>query len=201
MSSGTHTLIHPPVRVDWHGNETRYPTLEEPLGAARTRHRNNGKPRFPIDIQHRWQPVHPARPEQPISLLSDIEQRKSPNNRKCVGPVRHFKFVAPIGNITERGEVAERSKAHAWNACRRETASRVRIPVSPPAASKRYESLAVVGRSRDSMRFGDHASLSNGRGVTRKTPKIIAAKADQTHAVWVSPNIAIPQNTPHRVTR
>ena len=30
------------------------------------------------------------------------------------------------------GEVAEWSKAHAWNACRRETVSRVRIPVSPP---------------------------------------------------------------------
>ena len=28
--------------------------------------------------------------------------------------------------------MAERSKAHAWNACRRATVSRVRIPVSPP---------------------------------------------------------------------
>ena len=30
------------------------------------------------------------------------------------------------------GEVAEWSKAHAWKVCRRETVSRVRIPVSPP---------------------------------------------------------------------
>ena len=30
------------------------------------------------------------------------------------------------------GEVAEWSKAHAWNACRRATVSRVRIPLSPP---------------------------------------------------------------------
>ena len=30
------------------------------------------------------------------------------------------------------GEVAEWSKAHAWNACRRATVSRVRIPPSPP---------------------------------------------------------------------
>src|SRR5262249_41245311 len=31
-----------------------------------------------------------------------------------------------------QGEVAEWSKAHAWNACRRATVSRVRIPPSPP---------------------------------------------------------------------
>ena len=30
------------------------------------------------------------------------------------------------------GEVAERLKAHAWKACKRETVSRVRIPFSPP---------------------------------------------------------------------
>ena len=30
------------------------------------------------------------------------------------------------------GEVAEWSKAHAWKVCRRETVSRVRIPLSPP---------------------------------------------------------------------
>ena len=31
-----------------------------------------------------------------------------------------------------KGQVAEWSKAHAWNACRRETVSRVRIPLCPP---------------------------------------------------------------------
>jgi hypothetical protein len=30
------------------------------------------------------------------------------------------------------GSVAEWSKAHAWKVCRRETVSRVRIPVGPP---------------------------------------------------------------------
>ncbi len=30
------------------------------------------------------------------------------------------------------GAVAEWSKAHAWKVCRRETVSRVRIPVAPP---------------------------------------------------------------------
>ena len=30
------------------------------------------------------------------------------------------------------GEVAEWLKAHAWKACKRETVSRVRIPLSPP---------------------------------------------------------------------
>ena len=32
------------------------------------------------------------------------------------------------------GEVAERSKAHDWKSCIRETVSRVRIPLSPPSA-------------------------------------------------------------------
>ncbi len=31
------------------------------------------------------------------------------------------------------GQVAEWSKAHAWKVCRRETVSRVRIPVCPPS--------------------------------------------------------------------
>lgn len=39
--------------------------------------------------------------------------------------------------------MAEWSKAHAWNACRRETVSRVRIPVSPP-----YGRPALDGQSR-----------------------------------------------------
>ena len=34
--------------------------------------------------------------------------------------------------IRHAGEVAEWSKAHAWKVCRRETVSRVRIPLSPP---------------------------------------------------------------------
>lgn len=37
---------------------------------------------------------------------------------------------APAGTCC--GEVAEWLKAHAWNACIRETVSRVRIPLSPP---------------------------------------------------------------------
>ena len=47
--------------------------------------------------------------------------------RACV-PVL-FGYIAPT---LWYGEVAEWSKAHAWNACRRVTVSRVRIPVSPP---------------------------------------------------------------------
>src|SRR6056297_2364401 len=39
---------------------------------------------------------------------------------------------APLRLEGRNGEVAEWSKAHAWKACRRETVSRVRIPVSPP---------------------------------------------------------------------
>src|SRR5919108_4253585 len=40
------------------------------------------------------------------------------------------------------GEVAEWFKAHAWNACIRETVSGVRIPLSPPVATKTGNALA-----------------------------------------------------------
>lgn len=38
-----------------------------------------------------------------------------------------------FGSSGASGEVAEWLKAHAWKVCRRETVSRVRIPLSPPA--------------------------------------------------------------------
>jgi hypothetical protein len=37
-----------------------------------------------------------------------------------------------VGLNPAYGQVAEWSKAHAWKVCRRETVSRVRIPVCPP---------------------------------------------------------------------
>jgi hypothetical protein len=40
------------------------------------------------------------------------------------------------GQKDAHGEVAEWLKAHAWKACIRETVSRVRIPLSPPAGRK-----------------------------------------------------------------
>jgi hypothetical protein len=43
--------------------------------------------------------------------------------------------------------VAEWSKAHAWKVCRRETVSRVRIPVSPPLALEKRFFRTVFGRS------------------------------------------------------
>ncbi len=58
----------------------------------------------------------------------------------CFQP--RISHAALAGGLTDSidcgcGEVAEWSKAHAWNACRRETVSRVRIPVSPPLAIAR----------------------------------------------------------------
>ena len=41
------------------------------------------------------------------------------------------------GYTAPNGAVAEWSKAHAWKVCRRETVSRVRIPVAPPASENR----------------------------------------------------------------
>lgn len=51
-------------------------------------------------------------------------------NRACpriICPVRR-----PLNRAAVCGEVAERSKAHAWKVCIRESVSRVRIPFSPP---------------------------------------------------------------------
>ena len=46
---------------------------------------------------------------------------------------RNFKRVfRKIILILLIGEMAEWLKAHAWKACKRETVSRVRIPLSPP---------------------------------------------------------------------
>lgn len=47
-----------------------------------------------------------------------------------MSPVRGWRCLP-----RRRGEVAEWLKAHAWNACIRETVSRVRIPLSPPFAA------------------------------------------------------------------
>ncbi len=43
-------------------------------------------------------------------------------------------FLLKTRAETRFGEVAEWLKAHAWKACIRETVSRVRIPLSPPAS-------------------------------------------------------------------
>ena len=53
------------------------------------------------------------------------------------------------------GQVAEWSKAHAWNACRRATVSRVRIPLCPPFwntnanAVRRFRALRCSRHSQE----------------------------------------------------
>jgi hypothetical protein len=66
---------------------------------------------------------------------------------------------APAGTCC--GEVAEWLKAHAWNACMRETVSRVRIPLSPPyyldfcrKIQCRYVSPAVKPVIKRTPRYG-----------------------------------------------
>ncbi len=52
--------------------------------------------------------------------------------RTAAPPPDGLQCSASHGKSGSSGEVAEWSKAHAWKVCRRETVSRVRIPVSPP---------------------------------------------------------------------
>jgi hypothetical protein len=68
-----------------------------------------------------------------VNQRFDFRGLLEPRGRSAI--VRHF----------FQGEVAEWSKAHAWNACRRATVSRVRIPPSPPADG---QNQAVAGDSR-----------------------------------------------------
>ena len=57
------------------------------------------------------------------------------------------------------GEVAEWLKAHAWNACVRETVPWVRIPLSPPASN-----VLILN---DKYRFQDAQNPVNGGGCER----------------------------------
>ena len=54
-----------------------------------------------------------------------------------------------------QGEMAERSKAHAWKACVVEISPRVRIPLSPPKVA----SLAI--RSGEDREFSDPGAQEN----------------------------------------
>lgn len=47
-------------------------------------------------------------------------------------PIPPLDIPKAISLNRHNGAVAEWSKAHAWKVCRRETVSRVRIPVAPP---------------------------------------------------------------------
>src|SRR5690606_25302912 len=66
----------------------------------------------------------PAAGDGNIAALAGLES----------GPIS-TRSAARRGKPGRRGEVAEWLKAHAWNACIRETVSRVRIPLSPPVST------------------------------------------------------------------
>jgi subfamily B ATP-binding cassette protein MsbA len=91
-------------------------------------------------------------------------------------------FDDPLRENIRFGEVAEWSKAHAWNACRRETVSRVRIPVSPPGRSGGFWG-ALPARSGVSWRgaVGPMAAIARRR---RAAPTIRGAHAAGASASW-----------------
>lgn len=65
------------------------------------------------------------------------------------------------------GEVAEWLKAHAWNACIRETVSRVRIPLSPPVSPNALKSLFDAQNQELTESLATHACYTrrrNGKG-------------------------------------
>src|SRR5690606_22748628 len=70
----------------------------------------------------------PAAGDGNIAALAGLES----------GPIS-TRSAARRGKPGRRGEVAEWLKAHAWNACIRETVSRVRIPLSPPLSCSEPE--------------------------------------------------------------
>src|SRR5690606_6533303 len=62
-----------------------------------------------------------------------MRRSRSSGNRR-IDPAQHAPLhcAGTRGYTAPNGAVAEWSKAHAWKVCRRETVSRVRIPVAPP---------------------------------------------------------------------
>ena len=75
------------------------------------------------------------------ALVADEARRGSLGSNRLLDRARNTpeRGLPPRGGgdfCRAPGEVAEWSKAHAWKVCRRETVSRVRIPLSPPFAQK-----------------------------------------------------------------
>ena len=92
-----------------------------------------------------------------------------------------------LSGRSERGEVAEWSKAHAWKVCRRETVSRVRIPFSPPLAHCKPEnrslagpfSLCAKGVCKDHPPFGDRpAARDRSLNAHRLFPPALRSRRD-----------------------
>ena len=84
--------------------------------------------------------MHPGfRKDAPIRTGTDGNgnSRNSPlifDTPSCATPLIRYtpRIAAPLSSRAASGGVAEWFKAHAWNACIRETVSRVRIPLPPP---------------------------------------------------------------------
>jgi hypothetical protein len=75
-----------------------------------------------------------------LLVLKDIGMNPHEINRACSHKTDSYKG-APLtfGN----GKMAEWFKAHAWNACLRESVTRVRIPLFPPFPQKSILRAAV----------------------------------------------------------
>ncbi len=115
----------------------------------------------------------------------DRGNKRNPGLRQpdaWIGSTAHNQAVAwvlgrPILFIGRAdGEVAEWLKAHAWNACRRATVSRVRIPPSPPPGPR--ESVFPIRlRANFSVVFEGYAAGAVHR-LAQKIPGNILSRAD-----------------------
>ncbi len=114
-----------------------------------------------------------AKARSPARLASRIAVTIVPPRRRSgatsgpateAGPSGSRRISAPSARVfclkrlacafykTPSGGMAEWFKAHAWNACIRETVSWVRIPLPPPASETRISLAAQFGRRRAAHR-------------------------------------------------
>lgn len=84
----------------------------------------------------------------PMAVL--FRQRPEKLEKFAAGPCtpRPSGYIprTPSGKPAADGQVAEWLKAHAWNACIRETVSRVQIPLCPPSSLTMTFSRSGLGR-------------------------------------------------------
>ncbi len=155
-ASGRPGATRPPTRWGAPGRNRDAPPQPFRPAAGRARLRPSGRrvagpgcrPEELVRARHRGRrgSKTPLSPEREVAAVRRLVQpRPQPSNFGGRIPADLCRARC-AGYHPGVGAVAERSKAHAWKVCRRETVSRVRIPPAPPSALAKAFSRSGCGR-------------------------------------------------------